>query len=218
MKLCNFASLDPAQKSRKIKGLRNASSADKRIFSEFDADWENLAAESEAAARRIGARKNRQEEQSLLNTKLLARETEAFRSVKVRLAQSLFRDTVLSGYGFRCAISGIALPSLLQASHIIPWAYDKSRRLDPRNGIALSALHDRAFDRGLITVDQSLRVVVSDNLRKGKPGKIQQVALLAIEGVRIRLPSRYRPDPVALRWHQENVFDSNKVRAPSELS
>jgi len=120
--------------------------------------------------------------------------------------QSLFRATVLASYDFTCAISGINVPALLQASHIIPWSRDAGRRVDPRNGIALSALHERAFDRGLITFDENFCVTVSGRLRVGNPSEIHRIALRAIEGKKLRLPSWYAPDPNAFAWHREYIF------------
>ena len=73
----------------------------------------------------------------------------------------------------RCAQHDTAL---LQASHIVPWSRDAGRRLDPRNGIALSALHDRAFDRGLITLDEELRVVVAGAVRVGGGSEVCEVS------------------------------------------
>jgi len=207
MKLCNFASLDPVHRARNIAGLKNVSAADREIFEEFQSDWQALAEESEAANERLGVRPPVTEgEESLAELADRAGDTEAIRSVRVRRVQSLFRATVLASYDFTCAISGIAVPALLQASHIIPWAQDESRRIDPRNGIALSALHDRAFDRGLITFDEDLRVVVSRRLHVGNPSEIHRAALLNIEGQRLRLPTRYAPDPQALEWHRQHVF------------
>lgn len=66
-------------------------------------------------------------------------------------ARAFFRAAVLAGYDHRCALTGLDLPELIHASHIIPWADNVPRRADPTNGIALNVLHDRAFDRGLIT-------------------------------------------------------------------
>lgn len=199
MKLCNFASLDPVHQERNITGLRNASSGDRAIFEAFEADWESLAVESEAAMRRIDARLPEIETEELA-AELAARtgDTEVVRSIRARRLQSLFRATVLAGYDFTCAISGINVPALVQASHIIPWAASEDRRIDPRNGLALSTLHDRAFDRGLITLDEDMRVVVSGRLRVGKPTEIHRVSLLTIEGKKLRLPTRYAPDPAAL--------------------
>lgn len=207
MKLCNFASLDPVHRARNIVGLRNASAADRAIFEEFEADWESLAAESETALQRMRIRPSAPVvEEPLVDLAARVGETEIVRNVRTRRAQSLFRATVLASYDFACAISGINVPALLQASHIIPWAREEARRVDPRNGLALSALHDRAFERGLITFDEDLRVVVSGRLRVGRPSEIHRTALLAIEGKKLRLPTRYAPDPSAIAWHRDHVF------------
>src|SRR5258708_7425256 len=67
---------------------------------------------------------------------------------KVRRHQAFFRQTVLSSYVSTCAVCGLDLQSLIVASHIIPWATEGALRVDPRNGICLCSIHDRAFDRG----------------------------------------------------------------------
>jgi hypothetical protein len=163
MKLCNFASLDPAHRARGVSGLGNVAAGDREVFEAFAADWEGLALESEAALERLGVAVGDVEDE--VGAERGDIETEAVRPVKVRRVQALFRATVMASYDYTCAISGIAIPALLQASHIVPWSRDAGRRLDPRNGIALSALHDRAFDRGLITLDEELRVVVAGAVR-----------------------------------------------------
>ncbi len=207
MKLCNFASLDPVHRARNVKGLSNAAKADRKVFEAFEADWESLAAESEAAVERLGLRPSTLDvDESLAELAARVGDTEVVRNVRTRRAQSLFRATVLASYDFTCAISGISVPALLQASHIIPWAHEERRRVDPRNGLALSTLHDRAFDRGLIAFDQKLRVMVSGRLRVGKPSEIHRLALLAIEGQPLRRPTRYAPDPAALAYHREHIF------------
>lgn len=206
MKLCNFASLDPVQRARQIAGLRNVSEADRAIFAEFDRDWEALAAESEAALERLHIDMATRPQKGPPEDHPAPEETEAVRSVRVRRAQSLFRATVLASYDFACAISGISVPALLDAGHIIPWANDPSRRIDPRNGIALSALHERAFDRGLITISEDLRVVVSGRLRVRRASEIHRSALLDIDGKPLRRPTRYAPDPEALAYHRERIF------------
>lgn len=206
MKLCNFASLDPVQRARNIAGLRNVAAADRAVFQEFDADWSALAAQSEAAMSRLGVPLVTTPDETSDDLALGAGPTEMARTIQARRLQSLFRSTVMASYDFTCAISGINVPALVQASHIIPWAHEEGRRLDPRNGIALSVLHDRAFDRGFITFDTNLRVVVSRKLHVGKPTEIHRVALHAIEGKRLSLPTRYAPDPTALTYHREHIY------------
>src|SRR5690606_15788351 len=91
--------------------------------------------------------------------------SETERLTRVRRVQRFFRTAVLASYEKRCAITGLAIPRLLTASHILPWSTAPARRADPSNGICLNALHDRAFDRGLLTFDEDMRVVLSPILR-----------------------------------------------------
>jgi hypothetical protein len=71
-----------------------------------------------------------------------------------RIGQGQFRTALLARYGGRCAANGLSNTELLNASHIKPWdTCTNAERLDPANGILLSALWDRLFDRGLITFE-----------------------------------------------------------------
>lgn len=86
--------------------------------------------------------------------------------VHVRVGQNYFRNAVLSAYESRCCMTGISVPEFLIASHIKPWksSDDKKEKANPRNGLCLNALHDKAFDLGFITVDK-------DTLRINDQGK-----------------------------------------------
>lgn len=203
MKACNFASLDPAQRAREIRALQNVSQADRRLWERFKHNPEGVAFEAEAAYAALTGKDARP-----LETELEASEgpSEIPRIVRTRRVQSFFREAVLVSYNGRCALSDIAVPDLLNASHIVPWKADVERRADPRNGIALNALYDRAFDRGLITFDTSLRVVLSRRLRTGDTPGLHREALLALEGRKLRMPSRFPPDPAAMDYHREHVF------------
>lgn len=91
---------------------------------------------------------------------LSATEREYLRSA--RIGQGQFRKSLLTLYGGACPITGITNPELLIASHIKPWsACSNAERLDPQNGIILSALIDRLFDRGLITFSEVGSIVIS---------------------------------------------------------
>jgi predicted restriction endonuclease len=147
------------------------------------------------------------EEEALLATAERRAPNETTATVKIRLTQSLFRRAVLAAYGGTCAVSGLKMPTLLVASHIIPWSRDEQRRADPRNGIALSSLHDKAFDRGLLTFDADSRLILSAPLRAAARGNAAGEAnFLKLEGQPLRLPERFLPDPAALAWHREHVF------------
>ncbi|MCH8027484.1 MAG: HNH endonuclease [candidate division Zixibacteria bacterium] len=202
MKLANFASLDPIQRKRGIKGLSNVSMADRRIWKEFNQDWEGRVLESAEHIRTLslsnvieGAPKD-----------IGHTETERMGTTKVRLVQQFFRNAVLSAYRNVCAICSLELPQLLIASHIIPWSMNVTLRADPRNGISLCALHDRAFDRGLITIDENLKVCVSSTVPEKTKSKLQDMALLKVVGFKIISPDRFAPSEEALAYHRDSIF------------
>jgi hypothetical protein len=95
---------------------------------------------------------------------------------------------------------------LLIASHIIPWSQSVERRADPRNGICLSATFDRAFDRGLMTLDRDLKIVVAKRLMKDAGSADLHCSILAANGRKLRLPHRFVPDDAALEHHRTKVF------------
>ena len=79
-------------------------------------------------------------------------ETEKAYIQKARIGQGQFHKLLLEAFRSTCPILGISNPDLLVASHIKPWtASTNHERLDPKNGILLSPLFDKLFDRGLIT-------------------------------------------------------------------
>jgi predicted restriction endonuclease len=111
-------------------------------------------------------------------------------------------------------MSGLSEPRLLIASHIVPWSKDKTNRLNPSNGLCLSAIHDRAFDKGLISLSEDLRVLVSKELRKRDEYFVKQV-LLPLEGQQIELPERFLPDHAFLARHRQDVFLDSFLRRRS---
>ncbi|HEV2452618.1 MAG TPA: HNH endonuclease [Verrucomicrobiae bacterium] len=211
MKLSNFASLDPVQKARGIEGLKGASKQDKLIWAEFHSDSSLFGAESEQLLHDLFT-KNEDQEVDLLQrdrVRIVAPvgPTERQATVTVRRGQQFFRQTILNAYELRCCISGIQVPQLLVASHIKPWIKFPEHRLDPRNGLCLSSLHDAAFDAGLITLDEKLNVVLSKNLRRFLPQRSLEQNFVTFEGQPIRLPEKLaEPEPEFIRYHRENIF------------
>ncbi len=128
---------------------------------------------------------------------------------KRRKGQDYFRRMILANYSGRCALTGINIPQLLLASHIIPWAEKsfKSDRLNPCNGICLSALYDKAFDKGLITFSpDDYSVVLSSALREYETQEYYDKYFGCIAGQKIKTPLEYAPSSDFLAYHRDKVF------------
>ena len=134
--------------------------------------------------------------------------------VKARVNQAFFRSAVLAAYDCKCCVTGLSIPEVLTASHIVPWSVDTKNRTNPRNGLCLNAVHDKAFDCGLITVTPDYRFRVSRALKKSiDSGKrIRQSLFLRYDGKRIALPARFLPDGAFLDYHNVNVFQDARKR------
>lgn len=208
MKLSNLASIDPTFRSSGRSGLSGASNNDRALWEEMNADWPAFAVEAEAAFTQLEIEANGNGEiQAPRKATEPADYTGAERTVtrRERIGQNLFRDAVLSAYDFRCCISGLALPGLLNTSHIVPWRDDPENRLNPANGLCLSALHDRAFDKGIITIRQNLTVMVAQEVAE-QTETFFGSAIAAYEGQSIASPEKFSPDPELLAHHRAQVF------------
>lgn len=213
MKLGNFASLDPVQRARGIRGLSGATKQDKAMWNEFHAHPADLGTESEQLLHDLFTKDESKEIDFLARDKVRlvvpSRPTETRATTRVRRGQQFFRQTVLTAYDIRCCISGINVPHLLVASHIKPWGKFPAERLDPRNGLCLSTLHDAAFDVGLITLDDRLSVVLSKQLQSFLPQPALEQNFVAFEGRTIRLPDKLaEPSLDFLSYHREEIFQN----------
>ena len=217
IKLCNFASLDPLLQARGIVGMTGAASDDRLLWKEFNTHLAILGPESEQMLHDLFTKDDASEVDFLHrdkvrlepSNKLIAPTgpTESAATVKVRRGQQFFRQSVLTAYGVRCCISGINVPRLLIASHIKPWIKFPECRLNPRNGLCLSTLHDAAFDAGLITLDENLNVVLSKRLRSFFPQPALEQNFVPFEGRPICLPEKLAdPDKGFLDYHREEIF------------
>lgn len=215
MKIWNLASKDPTVVASGRVSLRHAGRRDAEVFEKYHAHTNELLLASEVALQRLVSDNTETgvSDSSLTTSNALLKRwkefagpTDVLRESHQRRAQTFFREIVLASYDYRCAVSGIDKPALLTASHIIPWSVDRERRADPSNGISMSALHDRAFDRGLISFDEGRRLLVSDRLKHGEPNKVIRVSILDLEGRELEGAERYAPDPLALAYHRERIF------------
>lgn len=215
MKLVNFASLDPAITANGRVGLKGASKLDREIWAEFNADWSGLAAESQLQLENLAIEHGENLQFEDVDSEGIDKASETLAEgrtrsaiVQVRVNQSFFRRAVLASYQGRCCMSGVSHPRLLVASHIVPWSQDVENRLNPRNGLCLSALHDKAFDSGLISLNDDYQVIISDKLRL-KADEFTQSALLSLDGKIVRLPDKFLPDRTFLEKHRETAFKAN---------
>ena len=211
MKLCNIASLDPVLRARGIKGLEGASKQDRYLWTEFRNNLALLGPESEQRLHDLFTHDETKELDFLSRDKVRfitpSGPTEIQTTVKARRGQQFFRQAVLNAYDVRCCISGINLPELLIASHIKPWGQFPDDRLNPRNGLCLSKLHDAAFDGGLMTLDESLSVVLSKRLKSFFSQVTLASNFLPFENKPIRLPDKLaEPDPEFLHHHRSKIF------------
>ncbi len=136
----------------------------------------------------------------------LPKTTEAERLVVQRVGQNLFRDGLLDLWEGRCAVTGLAVPALLRASHIKPWAdcETDAERLDVYNGILLAPHLDAAFDRGFITVADDGAIVVSEALDADARAVLGFTEPLRVRGI----TDGHRG---YLPWHREHVFNRNRT-------
>ena len=217
MRLCNFAACDPAiagtvgPAGTIRSGLVGGMSTCKPIWDKYSNDKEQLFLKA-AQIRADRLHKSVEEtlsENSQKSLKGLHGETRK-QMVNLRVNQDAFRNMILNNYENKCAITGIDIPELLVASHIIPWADREDTRLDPENGICLSPLYDKAFDRGYIGVKKDYTIVLSSNLSKKIHKTYFQKYFQPLDGLSIALPYDHKPNKDYLEYHLDMIFEKHK--------
>lgn len=214
MKLCNLASFDPALRLRGIKGLAGASRLDEAVWTDFHSHLDEQAPASEEAFRSLFDVTEDKEIEVVPKEGIVIRKkppvglTETQGTVKVRRGQEYFRDSVVNNFGGRCGVSQLAVRELLVASHILPWSSYPAERLNVRNGLCLLRLHDAAFDRGLISFDENLRLVLGKRLRAELASPIIENYFGRYSGESLHLPDdAVLPAEEFLAKHRALIFD-----------
>ena len=120
--------------------------------------------------------------------------------IKARVNQSVFRARLLDRYP-KCCLCGVCNPILLTASHIKPWANSSpAEKLDVDNGFLFCPNHDRLFDQGLISFEDSGKILIAEEL-----SAYDRLFTNVAEGMTIRLTDGNRP---YLAYHREHIFKS----------
>lgn len=216
MKMCNIASYDPIQQERGIKGLKNGSKIEQEVWKEFNENSNKVILEAEKLLFKLQNKEIKSESELNLTYNsfdeikykeaILVGERE--RVINERIGQNFFRRAVLSSYNNCCCMTGISISELLIASHIKPWkvSNNENEKTNPRNGLCLNALHDKAFDQGLITIDKNYKVIVSSKLKGKKVDDITKLWITQSEGKEIILPNRFLPDKCFIEYHNDVIF------------
>jgi len=209
MKLTNIASLDPAITSTGRKGLKGASMTDKAMWKEMQNDWDSFVLKSNDALELVNL-ENKLEvklgDSTIPDKQIDYSGSHKIVQTKARVGQGFFRKAVLSAYNYQCCITGLSIPKLLVASHIVPWRKDEKNRLNPSNGLSLSILHDKAFDIGIITINNDMTVRVSQKIIKND-NDFYISALLNYDRKPIHLPEKFQPHADFLSYHQDNIYE-----------
>lgn len=158
LKLCNFARLDPLHQKRGVKGMQHGGKLEEKIWDEFNQNWDELAYQSEIVLAYLRGQKESDLVKKFEKELPLGKEREAV--VKVRINQNFFREMILASYRNRCTVCSLSETNLLVASHIVPWSFDASLRMNPRNGVCMCVLHDKAFDKGLISISNDYELLL----------------------------------------------------------
>jgi putative restriction endonuclease len=206
MRLTNFAGIDPYHKERGVHGLSGGAKQCQPIWDEYNENREELIFESEKI---LAEKENLTIETKfsdiLTNISDIKGETK-LREVKTRVNQDIFRQIVMTNYDGKCAVTGIDIPELLVASHIVPWAENEKERINPENGICLSMMYDKAFDTGFIGINTNYEIIVSSELEN----KINQAYFDRYFGFlarrKITIPYRFPPKKEFLEYHIDNIF------------
>ena len=207
LKMHNLAHYDPELRKRNVTAMAHGSKLDASVWEEFSSNWEDLSYQ----ARCILANLKSESIDKVVNEPEIVMLPEGGvreQLVKSRIGQDFFRMAVLNSYENKCCITGLAIPVLLIASHIKPWkdADSRTERTNPMNGLTLNALHDKAFDRGLITVTPDYIIKVSSEIKPSVEGDTVEDWLLSFANQKIRMPNKFFPGKEFLEFHNDVVF------------
>ena len=127
------------------------------------------------------------------------------KEVQVRQNQHIFRKMILSIYQGQCCLTGLPVQEVLRASHISAWSKDKKNRMNPENGLCLSATYDAAFDRHLISFDEDYRLIFAPSLKEHYTNEAFKEQFQKLHGRKIAMPIKFMPSQELLAQHREHL-------------
>ena len=207
LKMANLAHYDPELQERKVSGMSHTSKLDRIIYDEYSNNIEELS----FTAQSILADMQHTSVDTLLSELQLydiPTGVDKDYQAKIRIGQYFFRMSVLMSYGNACCVTGISNKELLVASHIKPWRVsdEKTERTNPSNGLCLNAMHDKAFDRGLITIDKNFHIINSRYLEEAVMDENTRQWFDYYNGKEIVLPDKFLPGKEFIEYHNDVIF------------
>lgn len=207
MKIGNFGSFDNNLKEQGISGLTNASKLDKEIWEEFNSSWDKLSYESEKLLSKLQG--NNIEDTISVEDVPVGKTRTAI--VKQRVNQAFFRKAVLVSYNSSCCMTGLCNSQLLIASHIKPWKDStENEKTNPCNGLCLNSLHDKAFDKGFITITTDYKIHISQDIKDTVQNESVYAYFSKYEGRKIQMPEKFMPQKEFLEYHNDVIFEGWK--------
>lgn len=207
LKMHNLAHYDPELQKRNVTAMAHGSKLDGEVFAEFSNDWSGLSYQAQIIRARM-QNKDITEIVELDDIKEIPSGSYRDQMIRIRIGQYFFRKSVLNSYGNRCCVTGLKYPELLVASHIKPWnvSNERTERTNPCNGLCLNSFHDKAFDRGIITIDKNYRIIVSDKIRKAEMDNETREWFLGYDRRQIMLPDKFLPGREFIEYHNDVIF------------
>ena len=206
-KMSNLAHYDPELQARHVAGLSHTSKFDKEIYDEFANNIEEL---SYYAQNILAQLQNTTVKDLLPDLQLdnLPLGMDKEQQTKVRIGQYFFRMSVLMSYGNACCVTGLNNRELLVASHIKPWSVSntETERTNPCNGLCLNSMHDKAFDKGLITIDKNYHIVNSRFIKDAVMDDKTRKWFSFYDGKEIILPDKFLPGKEFIEYHNDVIF------------
>lgn len=199
MKIGNIGRLDPSLRQQGIMGLTHGARMEEDVWREFRSNPTKFTYESERLIAEYSHKKI--EETSQIDTQDLPQGKEREAVVKQRVNQSFFRSAVLNSYNFVCCITGVGNPQLLDACHIVDWSQDEANRTNPCNGLCMTPLFHRAYDKHLMAITPDYEIVVSDEMIERTEKDDFKTYLHGLDGRTIILPDKFMPSKELLDIH-----------------
>ena len=202
LKLANIKANDPM---RKGVGLKNGSKLDAMVWDYYAEQGDKFLQLSLETLKNQLTHKESATVALEYDSLILPEGKDRITVTTTRVNQLYFRNALMENYDRRCCVSGLTVEPLLVASHIKPWKDSDpvTERLSPENGLLLDALHDAAFDKGLMTIDFNLNVVISQKVPKDEPG---MALLWRYNGQPIRVPGKFKPRREFIEYHNDLIF------------